>query len=72
MTLDLTLEEHDVMDYVQGRAVEPPSNAPATAKMKYRKGEVKAKIIIVDSIQNKVIQEEELIYLLRPSSKKLR
>lgn len=27
MTLDLTLEEHDAMDYVQGKVVEPPSNA---------------------------------------------
>ena len=43
MTLDLTLEEHDAMDYAQGRVVEPPSNAPAVAKMKYKKGEVKAK-----------------------------
>lgn len=38
MTLDLTLEGHDAMDYVQERVVEPPSNAPATTKTKYKKG----------------------------------
>ena len=26
MTLDLTLEENDAMDYVKGRIAEPPSN----------------------------------------------
>lgn len=35
MTLDLTLEEHDAMDYVKGRVVEPPLNAPVDAKTKY-------------------------------------
>jgi len=47
MSLDLTLEENDSMDYVKGRVVEPPSNASAVAQIKYKKG---AKIIIVDSI----------------------
>ena len=50
MTFDLILEEHGVMDYVQGRVVEPPSNAPVATKTKYKKGEVKAKIIIIDFI----------------------
>ena len=43
MSLDLTLEEHDAMDYVKGRVVEPPSNVPTATKTKYKKGEVKAK-----------------------------
>lgn len=34
MSLDLTLEENDAMDYVKGIVVEPPSNASATAKTK--------------------------------------
>ena len=34
MSLDLTLEEHDAMDYVQGKLVEPPSNAPTATKLK--------------------------------------
>ena len=50
MTLDLMLEEKDVMDYVQGKIQEPPSTATATAKTKYKKGEIKAKLMIRDSI----------------------
>ena len=46
MSLDLALEDQDVMDYVQGNIQEPPSNAVAATKMKYRKGEIKAKMII--------------------------
>lgn len=34
MTLDLTLEEHEVLEYVQGKVMEPPSNASNAAKMK--------------------------------------
>ena len=55
MTLDLALEEHEVLDYVQGKVVEPPSNAPAAAKTKYRKCEVKAKKILIDSIQKHLV-----------------
>ena len=51
----MTLDENDAMDYVKGRVVEPPSNAPAAAKTKYKKGEVKAKKIIVDSIQKHLV-----------------
>ena len=43
------------MDYVKGNITEPPSNAPATAKTKYKKGEVKAKTIIIDSIQKHLV-----------------
>eukprot|EP00253_Pinus_taeda_P027444 PITA_27444 len=55
MSLDLTLEEQDVMDYVQGKTLEPPSNAPVAAKTKYKKGEVKAKKIIRDSIHKNLV-----------------
>jgi len=34
MSLDLTLEEQDVMEYVQGKISEPPSNASAATKTK--------------------------------------
>ena len=43
MSLEFTLEEQDVMDYVQGKIIEPPSSVPAFAKTKYKKGEVKEK-----------------------------
>jgi len=55
MSLDLTLEEHDVMEYVQGKIIEPPSNALIVAKTKYKKGEVKAKKIIRDSIHKHLV-----------------
>jgi len=50
MSLDLTLEEKEVMNYVQSKILEPPSNAPTTAKTKYNSVEVKVKKIIMDSI----------------------
>lgn len=37
MSLDLTLEENDAMDYVKGGWVEPPLNALSPAKTKYKK-----------------------------------
>eukprot|EP00253_Pinus_taeda_P002593 PITA_02593 len=55
MSLDLTLEESDAMDYVKGRVVEPPSNAYVAAQTKYKKGEVKVKKIIVDSIHKPLV-----------------
>ena len=55
MSLDLVLEDQDVMDYVQGKIQEPPSNATAATKTKYRKGEIKAKMIIQDSIHKHLV-----------------
>jgi len=55
MSLDSTLEEHDIMDYVQGKITKPPSNALAAAKTKYKKGEVKAMKIIKDSIHKHLV-----------------
>ena len=55
MSLDLALEDPDVMDYVQGNIQEPPSNAVAVTKTKYRKGEIKAKMIIRDSIHKHLL-----------------
>jgi len=34
MCLDLTLEKQDAMDYVQGKNIEPPSNAPTVTNKK--------------------------------------
>ena len=41
MSLDLVLEDQDVMDYVQGKINEPPSNASTATKTKDRKGEIR-------------------------------
>ena len=43
------------MYYVQGNIVKPPSNASVAAKTKYKKGEVKAKKIIRDSIHTHLV-----------------
>ena len=43
MSLDLTLEEQEVLDYVKGKISEPPSNASATAWNKWKTEEVKIK-----------------------------
>ena len=55
MSLDLVLEDQNVMDYVQGKIHDPPSNASAATKTKYRKGEIKAKMIIRDSIHKHLV-----------------
>eukprot|EP00253_Pinus_taeda_P006744 PITA_06744 len=55
MSLDLTLEEQEVLDHVRGGIVEPPSNASAAARNKWTKGEVKARKIIRDSIDKRLV-----------------
>ena len=55
VSLDLTLEEQEVLDYVKGKIPESPSNAPAATKNKYTKAEVKEKKIIRDSIDKRLV-----------------
>eukprot|EP00253_Pinus_taeda_P036683 PITA_36683 len=55
MSLDLTLVEKEVMDYVQGKILEPPSNASAATNTKYNRAKVKAKKIIKDSIDKHLV-----------------
>ena len=55
MSLDLTLEDQDVMDYVQGKITEPSYKAPVATKTKYQKWENKAKKIIKDSIHKHLV-----------------
>eukprot|EP00253_Pinus_taeda_P001640 PITA_01640 len=50
MSLDLTLEEQEVLDYEKCKIPETPSKAPTATKNQYTKGEIKAKKIIRDSI----------------------
>lgn len=40
MILDLKLEDHDLLDHVTGKIQEPPSNASAAVRNKYKKGEI--------------------------------
>ena len=44
-----------MLDYVKGKILEPPSNAPAVAKSKYNKAKVKAKKIIRVSIDKRLM-----------------
>ena len=55
MTLDLNLEDQDVMEYVLGKIQEPPSTATSAAKTKYKKGEIKEKLMIRDSIHKSLV-----------------
>ena len=55
MILDLKLEDQDVMDYVQSKIQEPPSTATVAAKTKYKKGEIKAKLMIRESIHKSLV-----------------
>ena len=52
MTLDLTLEDQDVMVYVQGKIQEPPSTATVVAKTKDKKGEIKEKLIVIGQFEH--------------------
>ena len=53
--LDVTLDENDVLEYVEGKVPEPPENAFSTINSKYKKCEVKAKIIIIGSLRDHLI-----------------
>eukprot|EP00253_Pinus_taeda_P029696 PITA_29696 len=55
MSIDLTLEDQGVLDHVRGNIVEPPSNAPAAARNKWKTGKVKTKKIIRDSIDKRLV-----------------
>ncbi len=55
MSLDITLEEQEVLEHVRGGIVEPPSNASAAVRNKWTEGEVKAKKIIQDSIEKRLV-----------------
>eukprot|EP00253_Pinus_taeda_P004316 PITA_04316 len=55
MSLNLPLEEPRVLDHVRGRIVEPPSNASTAARNKWTKGEVKARKIIWDPINKRLV-----------------
>ena len=53
--LEIIAENNDVLEYIQGRIPEPPENASASIKSRYKKGESKAKRIIVDGLQDHLL-----------------
>jgi len=48
----VTLDEYGVLEDVEGKISSPPENAPQAAKSKYKKGDIKAKKIIIDSLRD--------------------
>ena len=55
MSINLTLEDQGVLDHVRGNIVEPPSNARATSRNKWKTGEVKTKKITRDFINKRLV-----------------
>ena len=55
--LDITLEEHDVLEYVEGEIKEPTENSNVAIKVRFKKREVKAKKIILDSLGDHLVEE---------------
>eukprot|EP00253_Pinus_taeda_P024331 PITA_24331 len=55
ISIDLTLEDQGMLDHVRGNIVEPPSNAPPVARSKWKNGKIKAKKIIRDSIDKRLV-----------------
>eukprot|EP00253_Pinus_taeda_P029871 PITA_29871 len=55
MSIDLTLEDQGVLGHVRGNIVEPPSNAPPVDRNKWKNKEIKAKKIIRDSINKRLV-----------------
>eukprot|EP00253_Pinus_taeda_P032761 PITA_32761 len=53
--LEIIVDNNDVMGYIQGKVSEPPENASVAAKNKHKKGELKAKQIIVDALQDNLL-----------------
>lgn len=52
---NVALDEYDVLEYVEGKISPPPENAPQAAKSKYKKGEIKAKKFIIDSLRDHLL-----------------
>ena len=53
--LEIISKDNDVLKYLQGKVLKPPENAPTAAKTNYKKGELKAKKIILDGLQDHLL-----------------
>ena len=53
--LEIITDNNDVLEYIQGRMPKPPENASASLKNRCKKGESKAKQIIVDGLQDHLL-----------------
>jgi len=50
--LEVILDDNDVLEYVEGKVPEPLKNALASTKSRYKKGELKVKKILIDSLKD--------------------
>ena len=53
--LEIIVDNNVVLEYIEGRISEAPKNASASLKNMYKKGESKAKKIIVDGLQDHLL-----------------
>lgn len=53
--LEFILDDNDVLEYVQGKVLEPSSNASSAIKSKYKKGELKANKVIINVLQDRLL-----------------
>lgn len=51
----MTLDENDVLEYVEVKVHEPIENVFIVVKDKYKKGEIKAKKLIIDSFKDHLL-----------------
>ena len=53
--MEIVANNNDVLDYIQGNILEPPKHAFAAIKNKHKKGELKAKQIIANGLQDNLL-----------------
>jgi len=53
--LRVILDDNDVLEYVQGKLLEPPVNASTTIKPGYKKGDLKAKKLMIHGLQDHLL-----------------
>jgi len=53
--LEIIVDNNDVLEYIKIKLHEPPKNASIAAKKKHKKGELKAKKIIADRLQDNLL-----------------
>lgn len=54
--LEIIADNNDVLEYIQGRMLEPPENSSTSLKNRYKKSESKAKKLIIDGLQDHLFE----------------
>lgn len=53
--LEVILDDNDVLEYVEEKIPEPLKNAYVASKSKYKKGEIKSKKTLIDSLKENLL-----------------